>query len=132
MANALAQAQTLMLGRDLQSSHSALVESGHDEASALRLAPHLVHPGNRPSTTLLLEQLTPRSFGALIALYEHKTSVLGWLWRINSFDQWGVELGKQSAARIEAQLALGRTVDADLDASTADLIAKIKARLAVR
>jgi glucose-6-phosphate isomerase len=132
MANALAQAQTLMLGRDLQSSHSALVESGHDEASALRLAPHLVHPGNRPSTTLLLEQLTPRSFGALIALYEHKTSVLGWLWRINSFDQWGVELGKQSAARIEAQLALGRPVDADLDASTADLIAKIKARLAVR
>ncbi len=70
-------------------------------AQAQRIAPHRVYAGNRPSTTILLGELDPASFGALIALYEHKTATLGWLWRINSYDQWGVELGKQLATLTE-------------------------------
>ncbi|MCD6681285.1 MAG: glucose-6-phosphate isomerase [Burkholderiaceae bacterium] len=94
LANALAQVEALACGR-----HS-------DDADPL-LAKHRSTPGNRPSSVLLLDALDARSFGALIALYEHKTASLGWLWRIDSFDQWGVELGKVLAADIEPMLAEG-------------------------
>jgi len=92
LANALAQVEALAEGRQ------------SDDPDPL-LAKHRSTPGNRPSSVLLLDELDARSFGALIALYEHKTAALGWLWQIDSFDQWGVELGKVLAADIEPMLA---------------------------
>ncbi|MFC5521311.1 glucose-6-phosphate isomerase [Polaromonas jejuensis] len=105
LANALAQAQALMLGK---------VDAGG----------HRHFPGNRPSTFLLLEQLTPASLGALIALQEHRVFVSGAIWGINSFDQWGVELGKVLAKDIEPRLANGDA--SGLDASTAGLLARLR------
>ncbi len=113
-----------MLGRTLEEAKKV---AGPDKPE---LAPHLVFPGNRPTTTLILEALTARSLGALIALYEHKVLVQGTVWNINSFDQWGVELGK----------ILGKVVEADLtcepasmrgkhDSSTSALIARARAAL---
>jgi glucose-6-phosphate isomerase len=89
------------------------------------LARHRSFPGNRPSTTLLLEALTPRSLGALIALYEHRVFTSGALWGINSFDQWGVELGKALCNQLLPRLASGDT--RGLDASTAGLLARLRA-----
>ncbi|MFN3440423.1 MAG: glucose-6-phosphate isomerase [Acidovorax sp.] len=106
LANALAQAQALMVGK-------ASDEDGHRH-----------FPGNRPSTFLLLDALTPASLGALIALQEHRVFVSGSLWGINSFDQWGVELGKVLAKDIEARLESGDA--AGLDASTAGLLARVR------
>ncbi|MNV07111.1 Glucose-6-phosphate isomerase [compost metagenome] len=85
---------------------------------------HRHFPGNRPSTFLLLEALTPASLGALIALQEHRVFVSGCLWGINSFDQWGVELGKVLAKDIEARLASGDA--AGLDGSTAGLLGLLR------
>ena len=104
VANALAQAQALMLGQRSQCGHR------HFE-------------GNRPSTVLLLEQLDPASLGALVALYEHRVFVAGSIWGINSFDQWGVELGKHLAANIEPRLATGDA--AGLDGATAGLLQRL-------
>jgi glucose-6-phosphate isomerase len=86
---------------------------------------HKHFPGNRPSTFLLLDDLTPASLGALIALQEHRVFVSGSLWGINSFDQWGVELGKVLAKDIETRLATGET--SGLDGSTAGLMALLRA-----
>jgi glucose-6-phosphate isomerase len=105
LANALAQAQAFMQGQ--------ADEGGHRD-----------FPGNRPSTFLLLDELTPASLGALIALQEHRVFVSGAIWGINSFDQWGVELGKVLAKDIEARLASGNTQG--LDGSTAGLLARLK------
>jgi len=132
LANALAQAEALMRGRDLQASLAELLAGGTDPAQARSIAPHRVHSGNRPSTTILLESLTPYALGALIALYEHKTATLGWLWRINSFDQWGVELGKQLATRTEAVLTGEIPPADDTDPSTLDMIARVRALMAGR
>ena len=85
---------------------------------------HRNFPGNRPSTFLLLDDLTPASFGALIALQEHRVFVSGALWGINSFDQWGVELGKVLAKDIEPRLQSGDM--SGLDGSTAGLLAKLR------
>ena len=116
MANMFAQAQALALGVTAD-------EVGGD--SALRA--HRATPGNRPSTTLLFSELTPRALGALIALYEHATFVQGAMWNVNSFDQWGVELGKKLASHLVADM--GRTAEdmkgtssAGYDASTAQLL----------
>ena len=106
LANGLAQAQALMLGA---------------QAGADQLAGHQDFPGNRPSTVLLLEELSPASLGALLALYEHRVFVAGVVWGINSFDQWGVELGKILARDLEPRLVSGDT--AGLDGSTAGLVA---------
>lgn len=106
LANALAQSRALMLG-----------QSGD--------APERHFPGNRPSTTLLLPDLGPRSVGALLALYEHRTFALGALWGINSFDQWGVELGKRHAGPILAALQ-GQGPDVQLDASTRALLGRLR------
>jgi glucose-6-phosphate isomerase len=92
------------------------------------LLPHRVFPGNHPSNTILLEQLTPASLGALIALYEHKVFVQGALWNINSFDQWGVELGKVLAGRILAELN-GSQASNLHDSSTQGLMARASAAL---
>ncbi len=93
-ANALAQAKALMEGRSEQQACDSLLAKGMSETDAQRLAPHLAMPGNRPSSILGFEKLTPHTLGALLALYEHRTFCSGHLWQINSFDQYGVELGK--------------------------------------
>jgi glucose-6-phosphate isomerase len=100
LANCLAQSQALMTGRSLEEAKAFLLAEGMAPAKAIALAPHRVFGGNRPSTTLLYRKLDPRTMGMLIALYEHKASVQGALWGINSFDQWGVELGKELANRL--------------------------------
>lgn len=100
--NALAQSEALMTGRDIPSARAQLIATGHTPEAADRLAPHLACPGNQASTTLLLPGLTPHTLGQLLALYEHKTFVQGWIWGINSFDQYGVELGKEMARRLAA------------------------------
>ncbi len=96
-ANCFAQSKALMLGKNIDQVMAELKGQGMDEAEATKLAPHKVFPGNRPSNTLIYKQLDPATLGALIALYEHKIFVQGVIWGINSFDQWGVELGKQLA-----------------------------------
>ncbi|SOZ34651.1 glucose-6-phosphate isomerase [Cupriavidus neocaledonicus] len=120
LANCFAQAEALMRGRSADELRAAGMK---DE---VRIA-HMVFDGNRPSNTLLMEDLTPNVLGALIALYEHRTFVQGVVWRINSFDQWGVELGKILARPIEAELA--GTATGQHDASTAALIARARAVL---
>jgi len=130
LANGLAQAQALMLGR---STAEALAEQPQAPAGtgvdAATLAAHRTFPGNRPSTTLLLERLTPRSLGALIALCEHRVFTAGVVWDIDSFDQWGVELGKGLGNRLLPLLAAPTGADADLgglDVSTAGLLRRLR------
>ena len=104
---------------------------GADEATIERLLPHRVSPGDRPSTTLVLPRLDPQSLGALVALYEHKVFVLGCLWNINPFDQWGVELGKVLATPLLRELTTGEPPGeppgghGQHDASTEGLLAEI-------
>jgi glucose-6-phosphate isomerase len=123
LANCLAQSQALMLGK---TAAEALLESPPTAAADLDpqvLAQHRSFPGNRPSTTLLLQALTPRSLGALIALYEHRVFTSGAVWGINSFDQWGVELGRALCGQLLPRLQSGDA--AGLDASTAGLLARL-------
>ena len=125
LANCLAQSQALMLGK---STAQALGEQAPTASRALdapTIAKHRTFPGNRPSTTLLLDQLTPRSLGALIAMYEHRVFTSGAIWGINPYDQWGVELGKALCNDLLPRLASGDTTG--LDASTAGLIARLRA-----
>ena len=95
VANCFAQSEALMQGKDLKQAYDECIASGINEQTARQLAPHKVMPGNSPSSTLVIEQLTPKTMGSLMALYEHKIFVQGAMWNLNSFDQWGVELGKQ-------------------------------------
>lgn len=124
VANALAQSAAVMKGKTLEEAKGQLIAAGKSEAEAARLAPHLACPGNQPSTTLLMPQLSPRTLGSLIALYEHKVAVQGCLWGVNSFDQWGVEHGKQMARDILPKMLSG---EGDFDASTDGLLAAIRA-----
>jgi glucose-6-phosphate isomerase len=123
LANCFAQSEALMLGRTLEEASKV---AGPDKPE---LAPHLVFPGNRPTTTLLLDALTPRSLGALIALYEHKVLVQGTIWNINSFDQWGVELGKILGKVVEADLTAASADEKKHDSSTSALIARARTAL---
>jgi len=125
LSNLLAQAEAFMVGRTTQDVIAELTAKGVSEAEIATLAPQRTFAGNRPSTLLLLERLTPQTFGALIALYEHKTFVEGVIWGINSFDQWGVELGKVMAGRILPELESGAV--GSHDPSTAALIGRLKA-----
>jgi glucose-6-phosphate isomerase len=121
VANCLAQSRTLMMGRSLEAATKSLLQRGIDEQQAAALAPHLVMPGNRPSSIITMQSLTPATLGALLALYEHRTYCSGHLWGINSFDQWGVELGKEIGTEILEQLSItDRT--AIMDAATQRLI----------
>jgi glucose-6-phosphate isomerase len=97
LANVLAQAEALMKGKTEAEVRSEMDAAGIAPAEIERLVPHRTFPGNRPSNVFVLPQVTPRTLGMLIALYEHKIFVQGTIWRINSFDQWGVELGKELA-----------------------------------
>jgi len=120
MANLLAQAEALAFGKT------------RDEVVAAGVPAHQVEPrvfeGNRPTSVLLLDRLTPRSLGSLVALYEHKVFVQGTIWGIDSFDQWGVELGKVLATRIAGELMTPDEPVLDShDASTAALIRRVRA-----
>ncbi|WP_296806130.1 glucose-6-phosphate isomerase [Thiocapsa sp.] len=121
MANFFAQTEALMRGRTTQEALAEMLSAGVSEDRAQFLAHHRTFPGNRPTNSLLMERLTPFTLGALIALYEHRIFVQGVLWGINSFDQWGVELGKQLAGVILEELGEGR-VGGDHDASTRALL----------
>jgi glucose-6-phosphate isomerase len=124
LANCFAQSEAFMKGKTADEVRQDLQGLPQDEIE--RLVPHKTFPGNRPSNTILMEYLTPATLGALIALYEHKTFVQGALWDVNSFDQWGVELGKVLAKRIEAELT-GDSHPERHDSSTNGLIARAKA-----
>lgn len=107
LANFLAQTEALMLGKTQAESQSELLAQGRSQAIVDMLSPHRTFPGNRPTNSLLVERFTPFTLGALLALYEHKVFVQGVIWNLNSFDQWGVELGKQLAGVILHELQLG-------------------------
>jgi glucose-6-phosphate isomerase len=128
LANCFAQSEAFMRGKSAIEVHADLEKQGLDPFEIKALAPHKVFPGNRPSNTILMDMLTPATLGALIALYEHKTFVQGVLWGINSFDQWGVELGKVLAKTIHAEL-LGTPVPQEHDSSTNGLIARARQAL---
>jgi glucose-6-phosphate isomerase len=126
LANCLAQSQALMQGKRFDEALQEQAPTASKTLDAATMARHRSFPGNRPSTTLVLDALTPRSLGALIALYEHRVFVSGALWGINSFDQWGVELGKALCASLLPRFADGDT--AGLDGSTAGLLEHLRAR----
>ena len=121
LANVFAQAEAFMRGKTAAEVRTELAAQGLPESEIEALVPHKVFVGNRPSNLLLLSRLDPRNMGSLIALYEHKIFVQGVVWGINSFDQWGVELGKQLAKTILAELT-GDTPPQAHDSSTARLV----------
>jgi glucose-6-phosphate isomerase len=125
LANCLAQSQALMRGKSAAEALAEKTPTASDSLAPEVLAKHRSFPGNRPSTTLVLDALTPRSLGALIALYEQRVFVSGALWGINSFDQWGVELGKALCSSLLPRLRSGDTTG--LDASTAGLLKHLTA-----
>jgi glucose-6-phosphate isomerase len=121
MSNVFAQAEALMKGKTKQETYLELKQEGYDETAIKKLLPYKVFPGNRPTSTFLFNTLDPKTLGSIIALYEHKIFVQGIIWNINSFDQWGVELGKQLAKNISSELNDSCYVDAH-DSSTNGLI----------
>jgi glucose-6-phosphate isomerase len=132
VANCFAQTEALMLGRTESEVREELRDRGLDDGEIGALTPHKVFEGNRPTTTFLLDRVTPRSLGMLVALYEHEIFVQGVVWRVNSFDQWGVELGKILAGTILGELQeIGAGAEAVLerhDSSTRALIERYVAR----
>ncbi|NER17147.1 glucose-6-phosphate isomerase [Spongiivirga citrea] len=120
MANFFAQTEALLSGKSLQIVNNELKKSGLSTEEIEKLAPFKVFEGNKPTNTILIEQLTPKTLGALIAMYEHKIFVQGVIWNIYSYDQWGVELGKQLANKILKDLSTENI--ANHDASTINLI----------
>ncbi|SIT72267.1 glucose-6-phosphate isomerase [Ectothiorhodosinus mongolicus] len=125
LANMLAQAEALMQGKTQEQVAHEMQEAGHSPAEIAALAPHRVFAGNRPSNTLLFPKLDPKTLGMLLALYEHKVFVQGVIWNINSFDQWGVELGKQLARQVLKDLRQDAPPSPH-DASTQALIQTVR------
>jgi glucose-6-phosphate isomerase len=125
LSNFLAQPEALMRGKTEEEARGELQAAGTKGDRLEQLVPHKVFEGNKPSTAIVLRKLTPRSLGSLIALYEHKIFVQGIVWNINSFDQWGVELGKQLAKKILPELSPKGKVTSH-DASTNGLLNHIK------
>ncbi|MCB1801756.1 MAG: glucose-6-phosphate isomerase [Gammaproteobacteria bacterium] len=121
MSNIFAQAEALMRGKDEQEARAELEATGMDAAAVDALLPYKVFPGNRPTNIFLFYTLDPKTLGTLIALYEHKIFVQGVIWNLNSFDQWGVELGKKLATDILDELNTGSPVTSH-DSSTNGLI----------
>ncbi|MBX2992776.1 MAG: glucose-6-phosphate isomerase [Bacteroidetes bacterium] len=121
LSNFFAQTEALMRGKTAKEAREELQAAGLSRAEIKTLLPHKVFPGNRPTNSLVFKKLTPRVLGSLIALYEHKIFVQGIIWNINSFDQWGVELGKQLAKTILPELSTQARVVAH-DSSTNGLI----------
>lgn len=127
IANCLAQSEALMKGRTLAEAKSQLTAKGVSDEEADFLAPHRVFSGNRPSITFVYEQLTPFTLGRLIALYEHRVFVEGVVFRINSFDQWGVELGKELATGL-LPVVQGKVAATGHDSSTVGLVSALAER----
>uniref|UniRef100_A0A7N9C878 Glucose-6-phosphate isomerase n=1 Tax=Macaca fascicularis TaxID=9541 RepID=A0A7N9C878_MACFA len=125
LANFLAQTEALMRGKSTDEARKELQAAGKSPEDLERLLPHKVFEGNRPTNSIVFTKLTPFMLGALVAMYEHKIFVQGIIWDINSFDQWGVELGKQLAKKIEPELDGSAQVTSH-DASTNGLINFIK------
>ncbi len=123
LANAIAQAEALMVGRSEADVRAELIAKGVAVAEIATLAPQRTFPGDRPTAFILMDRLSPERLGALLALYEHKTFVEGVLWQINSFDQWGVELGKSLATKVLGELKGGAR--GAHDPSTTALISKL-------
>jgi glucose-6-phosphate isomerase len=127
VANCLAQSEALMRGRSLDEARAIMAAKGLAGAELERQARHRVFPGNRPSTTLIYRKLTPYVLGQIIALYEHRVFVEGVILGINSFDQWGVELGKELAQALAPVLA-GTDPGTGKDGSTLALVAFARGR----
>ncbi|TXB63616.1 glucose-6-phosphate isomerase [Phaeodactylibacter luteus] len=125
LSNFFAQTEALMMGKTPEEVKGELQQAGKSEAEIAKLLPFKVFEGNRPTNSILVRQVTPRSLGSLIAMYEHKIFVQGVIWNIFSFDQWGVELGKQLANKILPELDGDEIVD-NHDASTNGLINAFK------
>ena len=125
VSNALSQSQALLTGKTEQQAIDECLAAGMSEGEAIALAAQKVIPGNRPSNTLYFPKSTPHSVGALIALYEHKVAAQGMIWGVNSFDQWGVELGKDMGNNVLAALE-GRSNSAAFDSSTSGLVQAYK------
>ncbi|KAB0519214.1 MULTISPECIES: glucose-6-phosphate isomerase [Pseudomonas] len=126
-ANCLSQSQALMLGKTRAEAEAELRDKGIPEDEVQKLAPHKVIPGNRPSNTLVVERISPRRLGALVAMYEHKVFVQSVIWGINAFDQWGVELGKELGKGVYNRLTGAEETSAE-DASTQGLINYFRGR----
>ena len=118
MANVFAQTEALAFGKT--------PEQVKAEGTPERLVPHRVFEGNRPSNTILADRLTPEVLGKLVALYEHSVFTQGVIWQINSFDQWGVELGKVLAQRIIPELESAAEPELSHDSSTKRLIRRYR------
>ena len=129
VANCLAQSRALLEGRSSEAAHAQFVAAGRSDEEARSLAPHRTFPGGRPSVTLLYKRLDPATLGAVIALYEHRVFVEGAMWGINSFDQWGVELGKEMASSLMPSITADAPLasEAALDGSTRRLLARLRA-----
>jgi glucose-6-phosphate isomerase len=125
LANCLAQSQALMQGKTAEEAQREKPPTASPSLPPEVIARHRSFPGNRPSTTLVLDRLDPHSLGALIALYEHRVFTSGAVWGINSFDQWGVELGKALCGELLPRFDSGDP--SGLDASTAGLLARLRA-----
>ena len=121
-ANCLSQSQALMVGKSEEQAYQECMDAGMNESQAHFIAKHKTMPGNRPSNTLVMQDCDPYTLGMLIALYEHKVFVQGKIWHINSFDQWGVELGKQITKSLLPILEGDKTIDQEMDGSTQQLI----------
>lgn len=116
-----------MRGKTDHEAYEELNAEGFDDKQIKQLLPYKVFPGNRPTSTLLFDTLNPKTLGMIIALYEHKIFVQGVIWNVNSFDQWGVELGKQLAKSILHELNDAEKIDTH-DSSTNGLINHYKQR----
>ncbi len=126
LANCFAQAEALAFGKTEAEVRTEMAKEGRSVAEIDRLAPHRGFPGDRPSTTILQRRLDPYSLGRLIALFEHKVFCQGVVWQVNSFDQWGVDLGKVMAKAL-IPVVKGEATAEGLDASTAELIRRARA-----
>jgi glucose-6-phosphate isomerase len=125
ISNFLAQTEALMRGKTQEEVLKELKESGMKDDQVKHIAPHKVFEGNRPTNSIVFTKLTPFMLGALIAMYEHKIFVQGVIWDINSYDQWGVELGKQLAKAIQPELTSDKVITSH-DSSTNGLLKYIK------
>ncbi len=125
MANCLAQSRALAFGRTGEEAAAGMRRKGMDEADIDRLTAHRTFPGDRPSTTIVYDRLDPYALGRLIALFEHKVFVQGAIWGVNSYDQWGVELGKDLAVALIPMVRDGAKAEG-IDGSTAGLLAELR------
>ena len=121
VANCFAQSEALMQGKTLAQAQGELSANGATKEEVSRLAAHKIMKGNTPSNTLLMQSLTPKCLGAILALYEHKIFVQGTLWQVNSYDQWGVELGKHLSEQVLALMS-DSTINHQMSPSSVKLI----------